>query len=63
MVTICLRAEVSSLWVPTPAGLIPQVPEGKDTTKAAGVHGNQEKDPGRRSHSVQQRSRRPWALS
>lgn len=61
MVTICLRAEVSSLWVPTPAGLIPQVPKGKDTTRAAGVRGNQEKDPRRRSHSVQQRSGHPRA--
>lgn len=61
MVNICLRAEVSSLWVPTPAGLIPQVPKGKD--RAAGVRGNQEKDPGRRSHGVQQRAGHPRALS
>lgn len=47
MVTICPRVEVSSLWVPTPAGLTashsPQVPKG-NTTRTAGGHGNQDKD-------------------
>lgn len=50
MVTICPRAEVSSLWVPSPAGLIPRSPKVKTQVGQQGYMATRRRTTQHRSH-------------